>query len=100
MAALQAEAKDSENEAERQKLQLEEAREEGDRLQGQLVEVGGVHIPKADIAFVASAQSCLQISHVVSDVIASGSLTAAHMSQCSTNGDMCHSKLGHPTHSI
>jgi hypothetical protein len=42
VAALQAEAKDSENEAERQKLQLEEAREEGDRLHGQIVEVGGL----------------------------------------------------------
>jgi hypothetical protein len=39
VAALQAEAKDSETEAERQKLQLEEAREEGDRLRGQIVEV-------------------------------------------------------------
>lgn len=39
VAALQAEAKDSENEAERQKLQLEAAREEGDRLRGQIVEV-------------------------------------------------------------
>lgn len=39
VAGLQAEAKDSEVEAERQRLQLEEAREEGDRLHGQIVEV-------------------------------------------------------------
>jgi hypothetical protein len=39
VAGLQAEAKDAEVEAERQRLQLEEARGEGDRLHGQFVEV-------------------------------------------------------------
>ena len=39
VAGLQAEAKDAEVEAERQRLQLEEARGEGDRLHGQIVEV-------------------------------------------------------------